>query len=410
MFAQNNDLHDLLPRWLDGAGYRTAWIGKYLNGTPGQDHFNQPDWSYFAVPVHWVYDYGQSRFAVNGRLHRDNGYRESYTRRLLLSHVRTWSRGHRPFFVLYSALAPHKSWPQRGGQHPPMVQSQYRHEPGLRLVPRPSVGETDLSDKPQWLQTYAATHGIKAYPRKLETRRVESLLSVNETVHRLVSTLKEEHALNHTVVMFTSDNGFMLREHDVSDKNKAYEESLHVPLVVRGPGFRGGYDADQTVSLADVTATVRRVAGVTKPHGADGVPLQDVLASPGSFDRRPIEIEGSAALYPGAGASDGRDRTLLQRSLVGSLLPGPLRDGRLGVLRPDGRPLAARERLRAAPRPREPPGPARGRGTPTTSTAEAPPATTGSRLADRPGRDAPPPTPMAVPGGSASPAPGCSLD
>ena len=42
--------------------------------------------------------------------------------------------------------------------------------------------------------------------------------------------------------MFTSDNGYMLREHDVSDKNKAYEESVHVPLVVRGPGFRGGTD------------------------------------------------------------------------------------------------------------------------------------------------------------------------
>ena len=316
VFAQNNDLHDLLPRWLDGASYRTAWIGKYLNGTPGQDHFNQPDWSYFAVPVHWVYDYGQSRFAVNGRLQGDNGYRESYTRRLLLSHVRTWSRGHRPFFVLYSALAPHKSFPESGGQHPPMVQSAYRREPGLGLVPRPSVGETDLSDKPQWLQTYAATHGIKAYPRTLETRRVESLLSVNETVHRLVSTLKEEHALKHTVVMFTSDNGFMLREHDVSDKNKAYEESLHVPLVVRGPGFRGGYDADQTVSLADVTATVRRIAGVTKPHGADGVPLQDVLASPGSFDRRPIEIEGSAALYPG--------RTELPTDAIGRFYSGAL--------------------------------------------------------------------------------------
>jgi arylsulfatase A-like enzyme len=90
----------------------------------------------------------------------------------------------------------------------------------------------------------------------------------------------------------------MLREHDITDKNKAYEESLRVPLVVRGPGFRGGREADATVSLADVTATIRRIAGVAGPHGADGVPLQDVLADPVSFARRPVEIEGSLALYP----------------------------------------------------------------------------------------------------------------
>jgi arylsulfatase A-like enzyme len=298
VFAENNDLHDLLPHWLDGAGYRTAWIGKYLNEAPEKNHFSQPDWSFFAVPVHWVYDYGRSLFSVNGRLYRDLGYRESYTRHLLLSRVRAWSRGDRPFFVLYSALAPHKSWPESGGQHPPVVQKSHRGDKRLELSPRPSVGETDLSDKPQWLQAYAAKHGVRPYPQALETRRVESLLSVNDTVRRLVATLKAEGELDHTVIVFTSDNGYMLREHDASDKNKAYDESLHVPLVLRGPGFRGGYDVDQTVSLADLTAAVRRVAGVTDSHGGDGVPLQDVMADPSSYDRRPIEIEGSAALYP----------------------------------------------------------------------------------------------------------------
>jgi N-acetylglucosamine-6-sulfatase len=298
VFAEHNDLENLLPQWLDNRGYRTAWIGKYLNQTPPQDHFRQPDWSYFAVPVHRVYDYRSSSFAINGHLRTDDHYRELYTRKLLLSRVHAWSRSSRPFFVLYSALAPHKTRPATGGAAPPQVQGVHRDFNDTRLVVRPSVDETDLSDKPLWLQEYAAGAGLQPYPRRLETHRVEALMSVNETVRDLVATLRQEHELKRTVVVFTSDNGFMLREHDVADKNKAYEESVHVPLVVRGPGFRGGVHVDPTVNLADVTATVRRAAGVRRAHRADGLPLQDVLADPDAYARRAVEIEGSLSLYP----------------------------------------------------------------------------------------------------------------
>jgi N-acetylglucosamine-6-sulfatase len=298
VFAAHNDIEHLLPQWLDNQGYRTAWIGKYLNGFGEHNSLRQPDWSYFAVPVRDIYDYRASAFAIDGGLQTDDRYREVFTRRLLLDRVRAWAPGDRPFFVLYSALAPHKTRPATGGAAPPQVQGIHRDFDPSRLAVAPSVGEEDLSDKPGWLQAYAAKVGLRPYPRRLETHRVESLLSVNDTVDDLVTTLHDLHETKRTIVVFTSDNGFMLREHDLADKNKAYEESVHVPLVVRGPGFRGGLQADQTVSLADLTATIRRSAGVSRPHGADGVALQDVLADPETFARRPVEIEGSKALYP----------------------------------------------------------------------------------------------------------------
>ncbi len=298
VFAEHNDIERLLPQWLDNQGYRTAWIGKYLNGIPASETFNQPDWTDFAVPVKGIYDYRTNKFAINGRFTSVDRYREVFSRQLLLSRVRDWSSSLRPFFILYSALAPHKSRSTLGGAAPPQVQGIHRDFDPSRLVPAPSVAETDLSDKPLWLQTYAAKVGQQPYPLRLEKHRVAALLSVNDTVADLVTTLHDLHETKRTIVIFTSDNGFMLREHDLTDKNKAYEESVHIPLVVRGPGFRGGVEAGQTVSLADVTATVRRAAGVTRARGADGTPLQDVLAFPSSFDQRPVEIEGSDALYP----------------------------------------------------------------------------------------------------------------
>jgi len=300
VFAEHNDLERLLPQWLDDQGYRTAWIGKYLNGIPrlGLPDFHQPDWSYFAVPVAGIYDYRASTFAINGRLETGDQYREVYTRRLLLSLVRAWSPGPQPFFVLYSALAPHRSGLGEDGSAPPGVQAVHRDFDASRLRVAPSVGETDVSDKPAWLQAYVAETGLRTYPARLETRRVEALLSVNDTVRDLMATLADLHETRHTIVVFTSDNGFLLQEHHLDGKNKGYNESVQVPLVVRGPGFVGGVQAGGTVSLADVTATIRRAAGVTRAHGADGLPLQDVLKDPTAFVRRPVEIEGSVQAFP----------------------------------------------------------------------------------------------------------------
>jgi arylsulfatase A-like enzyme len=300
VFSEHNDVENLLPQWLHDAGYRTAWIGKYLNELGASADFDQPDWTYFAPAVDDVYDYWNSGFAINGKHHAEHGYRELYTRRLLLDRIRAWAPHSRPFFVLDSTLAPHKQRAATGGWRSPGVQAEHRHFRTSRLDVRPSVGETELTDKPGWLQAYAERVGsAKPYPRQFEKHRVESLMSVNATVRRLVETLREEHELRRTVLIFTSDNGFMLREHDLIDKNKAYEESVHVPLVVRGPGFRGGEQIGATVSLADITATILRLAGDTETHDGDGVPLQDVMADPESFGRRPIEIEGSTAQYPG---------------------------------------------------------------------------------------------------------------
>jgi N-acetylglucosamine-6-sulfatase len=298
-FAEHNDIEDLLPQWLHDAGYRTSWIGKYLNELGAREDFDQPDWNYFAPAVNNVYNYWTSGFSINGRFHQERGYREVYARHLLLDRIRAWAPSSRPFFVLYSSLAPHKKRSADGGWTKPAHQRRHDGFRARRLSVRPSVGETDLSDKPDWLQAYAERlGGPRTYPRDFERHRVEALMSVNDTVRELVATLRHEHELSQTLVVFTSDNGFMLHEHNLTDKNKAYDESVHVPLVVRGPGFLGGARVGSTVSLADVTAMILRSAGVSGTHDGDGVPLQDVLADQESFGRRPVEIEGSAAQYP----------------------------------------------------------------------------------------------------------------
>ena len=375
-----------------------------------------PTGRYFAVPVHRVYDYRASRFAINGRFHTDDRLPRDLhapacssrgcapgpaaTDRSSSSTAR-WRRT-RPG-PARRAAAP------AGGAGESIAASTPR--PPAR---RPSVGrETDLSDKPAWLQ--AVRRDARAHrPTRceLETHRVEALLSVNDTVRDLVATLERLHELNDTIVVFTSDNGYMLHEHDAERQ----EQGLRgVACTCRsscaGPGFRGGdrgrRDGEPRRRHGDDPRARRCHADRTEPTGSRSRTCWRTRRRSTAVRSR---SRGRRRCTPARTPPDRRDRTVLHRCGVGSLL-----------LRPLPRPATASSTTgRSTPGSWTTPTcstrlPAARRrssrsGTTTTSTAEAPPATTGSRLADRPGRDAPPPTPMAVPDGSASRAPGCSLD
>ncbi len=75
---------------------------------------------------------------------------------------------------------------------------------------------------------------MKEYDKFVRTY-LATLLSVDESVGRIYTTLKNSGQLNNTVVIFTSDNGFVLGEHGRVDKRTAYDESLRIPLLVRYP-------------------------------------------------------------------------------------------------------------------------------------------------------------------------------
>ena len=145
------------------------------------------------------------------------------------------------------------------------------------------------------------------------------------------------------MIVFVSDNGWLQGEHRIpGDKFLPYEESLRVPLVIRGPGVPQGRTVHGQVSNIDFAPTLVDVAGAKPGRTMDGVSLLPTIRNP---KRRPdaIEIEALAPLFA---ADDPRQR-------LGSALHGrahrPLhlrgldRDRREGALRPQDGPVRARE-------------------------------------------------------------------
>lgn len=101
--------------------------------------------------------------------------------------------------------------------------------------------------------------------------------SVDDNVGRVLDYLKESGLDKNTLVIFTSDQGFSLGEHGFYNKQWMYEASLHQPLLVRGPGIKGGTVHESMVNHVDLAPTLLDFAGLPIPKDLQGYSLKPIL-------------------------------------------------------------------------------------------------------------------------------------
>lgn len=254
--------------WLDGAGYQTKHIGKYINGYG--DVYVPPGWDEWftlqgAPPTTQFVDNGTS---ITMERHSTDLFADKAS-----DFIRRSSDNPEPFFVMVDTLAPHG---------PPEVADRYQDSFVNTPLPLPpNFDEEDVSDKPQWVQSY---------PRfsqddidKLQDRyrwRLRSMLSVEDLLQKTMATLRETGELNNTYILFTSDNGMHLGNHRLAQGKKTpYEEAIGVPLMVRGPGVPAGVVRQQLVLNNDFAPTLAELAGVPSPEFVDGSSFAPLLTS-----------------------------------------------------------------------------------------------------------------------------------
>jgi arylsulfatase A-like enzyme len=122
--------------------------------------------------------------------------------------------------------------------------------------------------------------------------RLGAVRGVDDLVGRVVAELRRTGELDNTVIVFTSDNGWLLGEHRVvGQKYFGFEESIRVPLLIRGPGFARHRTLDDLVLNVDLTPTIVKAAGASAGRPPDGYALQRVAAHPGLLRERDMVIE-----------------------------------------------------------------------------------------------------------------------
>src|SRR5690625_1893403 len=104
-----------------------------------------------------------------------------------------------------------------------------------------------------------------------------TIVSVDDNLGRLLDYLDETGLADNTVVVYTSDQGFFLGDHGWYDKRWMYEESLHIPLMIRWPdGIAAGSENSDLVQNIDFAPTLMDLAGANIPDDVQGrslVPL-----------------------------------------------------------------------------------------------------------------------------------------
>lgn len=299
------DQADTLPVWLQRDGYRTTYLGKYLNGygdqpEPGQSsgtstQYVPPGWDLWQASIDGGLPAGHPD---NGGTYRffdttlsDNGdgyvalagqYQTAAYARITREQLKLNAEEGKPFFSYVSFTAPHHGIPHEPDDpadmktpaRPKRIRGQL--DKFLTEAPGADWDDPDRSDKPDRMRKKVEPR-MKEQMLEAARQRAESLYLVDESVRKIIRGLKQNGQLDNTMVVFTSDNGYFLGEQgEPQGKILPYNPSLRVPVVVRGPGIPAGEVRTDPFLSIDFASTFAELADTQASTKVDGRSLLDV--------------------------------------------------------------------------------------------------------------------------------------
>lgn len=278
--------------WLDDLGYFTAESGKFLNGyegvhaPPGWDFWRQKRGNYtnFDVVVDGAYvHYGA------------NAYEADVVTDHALDAIE--ASGTQPLFLWLAYFAPHEPWkpPARYDSNVEAPQCKKESTTGMPSFNEAKQDPDGMSDKPRWARRKAFS---KAEVEDLGVKRMvngcRALLAVDDNIARTLAALEvKDPGLDNTIIVFTSDQGVENGQHMLPAKRVPYEETIHLPFIVRADGLLGELPTQDDANLItniDLAPTLVDLAGGDSTTIRPGCPNSDdqfeasCLARGGGFD------------------------------------------------------------------------------------------------------------------------------
>ncbi|MGV3769310.1 MAG: sulfatase [Sphingobium phenoxybenzoativorans] len=260
------------PEYLQLAGYETAFIGKWHMGM--ETDTPQPGFD------RWVSFKGQGTYLpsedglnIDGRKVPQKGYLTDELTDYALDWIGSRT-GKRPWMMHLAHKAVHAEFIPAERHAGRYAKETFRYPENMK---------PGLPGRPMWVENQRNSwHGVDyPYHGQLDIgeyykRYMETLLSVDEGLARIMELLERRGELDDTLILYMGDNGFMFGEHGLIDKRAAYEESMRVPMLMRCPSLFGARTVDKVVANIDVAPTMLAAAGLDAPKdmmGADMLPL-----------------------------------------------------------------------------------------------------------------------------------------
>jgi N-acetylglucosamine-6-sulfatase len=253
--------------WMHKAGYETALVGKYVNSytNAAVHHVVPPGWDDWqvmdSVPMEAYYNYSLND---NGNLVRYGKKPSDYSTTVLTHKAVNFIQGARhPFFLYFAPVAPHLPAIPAPGDRGKLE--------NIAPIHSPDFNQRNIGKEPwRFWHKDMLSAAAQLYINHVRVRQEESLLALDRSVKSIVQALRARHELNRTVILYTSDNGFLWGEHRLGGKVWPYEESTHVPLIVRTPWTTSAERNNQPVLNIDLAPTISALAGVKPGLPEDG--------------------------------------------------------------------------------------------------------------------------------------------
>ncbi|OHC97618.1 MAG: acetylglucosamine-6-sulfatase [Sphingomonadales bacterium RIFCSPLOWO2_12_FULL_63_15] len=271
------------PKYLQQAGYQTGFFGKWHMGfdtDAPREGFDK--WvsfkgqgTYFPTEL-----LSPERLAAGDRqmLNVDGTAvkRTGYITDELTDYAMNWLEKGRdtskPFFLYLSHKAVHSD---------PLPPERYKNQYSkldIKLLASMANTPENNAGKPLWVQNQRNSWHGADFPYHTDNPMTEqvrdyyrTLSPVDDSLGRIMAYLKKNKLDKNTMVVFYSDNGFMIGEHGLIDKRNAYEPSVRVPMIVWAPGMvPKGVTNPAVVRNLDLAPTFLDIAHVDKPQQMEG--------------------------------------------------------------------------------------------------------------------------------------------
>jgi N-acetylglucosamine-6-sulfatase len=275
--------------WLNDAGVRTLLAGKYMNGKGETGDIKPqtyvpPGLTDARILQDGTYLYnGPTEFNQNGNIGNSGGayYSTEWIRDRALARIDDWHAGPQPFFMWLGFVACHNQAP---------VSKNHAGESNVGHVESNCYKQAEPSDVP-WIANN--TPAMDDWDIQERRKRLDCLRDLDDAIKAIRDRLVQYGIMDDTLIIFMSDNGFLLGEHGLRGKTAPYEPSIKVPLMVRwthGPSSPATGVRTRRVSSLDIVPTICSALGVKPGRAVQGRSLYEPQLPSGVF--RPVFFDG----------------------------------------------------------------------------------------------------------------------
>ena len=258
-----------IATWLHGAGYFTGLIGKYLNRYPfGRGPYIPPGWDRWVVKRNTAATttYSNFGFVDQGVALQTSDAPATYATDLFAGPRRRLpaDRAGRP-----SVLPVLRDERAASAVDPALTsRRRVRRRPRCRCR-RAWSSATSRTSRRGYASSVRSTLRSEQASSRIGDTRLETLLGVDDAVERIVEQLRASGELEHTVILFLTDNGYSFGQHRIRGKRCQYEECIRTPFAARVPGAQA-HDVPGLISNVDLAPTIADLAGVEPGQPVDG--------------------------------------------------------------------------------------------------------------------------------------------